>query len=203
MNISIKQLISAGGPILFFLVGLSIYSIALIWERWTVYKRTFSGLEELLHRTHTLLKTGDLKQLSDLFAATKNPVGEILTKVMGHYGSPLEKRELAEKAVDWQIARLSKSLTAIATIGSVSPFIGLFGTVLGVMRAFKDLSLYAGAGPSVVAMGIAEALVNTAAGLFVAVPAIVAYNYFAHKANEFSSEVNWLTEQIIDRSMRR
>lgn len=203
MNITIKQLISAGGPILFFLIGLSIYSIALIWERWTVYKRTFGGLEELLHKTHALIKTGELKQLTDLCAATKSPVGEILHKVLTHYGSPLEKRELAEKAVDWQVARLSKSLTAIATIGSVSPFIGLFGTVLGVMRAFKDLSLYAGAGPSVVAMGIAEALVNTAAGLFVAVPAIVAYNYFAHKANEFSSEVNWLTEQVIDRSARR
>lgn len=203
MNITIKQLISAGGPILFFLIGLSIYSIALIWERWTVYRRTFSGMEELIHKTHTLLKTGELKQLADLCSRTKSPAGEILHKVLVHYGSPLEKRELAEKAVEWQVSRLSKSLTAIATIGSVSPFIGLFGTVLGVMRAFKDLSVYAGAGPSVVAMGIAEALVNTAAGLFVAVPAIVAYNYFAHKANEFSSEVNWLTELIIDRSGHR
>jgi biopolymer transport protein ExbB/TolQ len=52
-------------------------------------------------------------------------------------------------------------------------------------------------------MGIAEALVNTAAGLFVAIPAVIAYNYFAHKANEFSSEMNWLTEQVIDRSAAR
>ncbi|HNW45073.1 MAG TPA: MotA/TolQ/ExbB proton channel family protein [Elusimicrobiales bacterium] len=203
MNITIKQLITAGGPILFFLVGLSIYSIALIWERWTVYKRTFHGMDDLIHKTHALLKTGELKLLSDFCAKTKSPAGEIIHKVIVHYGSPLEKRELAEKAVEWQVSRLSKSLTALATIGSVTPFIGLFGTVLGVMRAFKDLSVYAGAGPSVVAMGIAEALVNTAAGLFVAVPAIVAYNYFAHKTNEFSSEVNWLTEQVIDRSAHR
>ncbi|MCX5791454.1 MAG: MotA/TolQ/ExbB proton channel family protein [Elusimicrobia bacterium] len=203
MNITIKQLISAGGPILFFLVGLSIYSLALIWERWTVYRRTFSGMEELMHKTHALIKTGEMKQLSELCARTKSPAGEILYKVIAHYGSPLEKRELAEKAVEWQVSRLSRSLTALATIGSVTPFIGLFGTVLGVMRAFKDLSVYAGAGPSVVAMGIAEALVNTAAGLFVAVPAIVAYNYFAHKANDFSSEVNWLAEQVIDRTAHR
>jgi len=184
-------------------MGLSIYSIALIWERWTVYRRTFRGMEDLIHKTHALIKTGEMKQLADLCTVSKSPAGEILGKVLAHYGTPLEKRELAEKAVEWQVSRLSKSLTAIATIGSVSPFIGLFGTVLGVMRAFKDLSVYAGAGPSVVAMGIAEALVNTAAGLFVAVPAIVAYNYFAHKANEFSSEVNWLTEQTIDRSSHR
>jgi biopolymer transport protein ExbB/TolQ len=203
MNITIKQLITAGGPILFFLVGLSIYSLALIWERWTVYQRALRGMEDLMHKTHTLLKTGELKQLADYCIKAKSPAGEILHKVLVHYGSPLEKRELAEKAVEWQVSRLSKSLTALATIGIVTPFIGLFGTVLGVMRAFKDLSVYAGAGPSVVAMGIAEALVNTAAGLFVAVPAIVAYNYFAHKANDFSNEVNWLTEQVIDRSAHR
>jgi len=203
MNITIKQLITAGGPILFFLAGLSIYSIALIWERWTVYRKTLSGMGDLINKAHTLLKTGELKQLTDYCAKSRNPAGEILYKVLTHYGGPVEKRELAEKAVEWQVSRLNRSLTAIATIGSVAPFIGLFGTVLGVIRAFKDLSMYAGAGPSVVAMGIAEALVNTAAGLFVAVPAIVAYNYFAHKANDFSSELNWLAEQVIDRSAHR
>jgi biopolymer transport protein ExbB/TolQ len=203
MNITFKQLITAGGPILFVLVSLSIYSIALIWERWTVYKKTFNGMDDLLHKAHALLKTGEIKQLAEISARSKSPAGDILHKVISHYGSALEKRELAEKAVEWHVSRLGKSLTAIATIGSISPFIGLFGTVIGVIRAFKDLSMYAGAGPSVVAMGIAEALINTAAGIFVAIPAIVAYNYFAHKANEFSSEMNWLTEQVIDRASSR
>ena len=203
MNITFKQLIIAGGPVLFLLAALSIYSIALIWERWTVYKRTFSGMEDLLHKIHALLRTGELKQVSELCARSKNPAGDIVHKVIAHYGSPLEKRELAEKAVEWHVSRMGKSLTAIATIGSISPFIGLFGTVVGVIRAFRDLSMYAGAGPSVVAMGIAEALVNTAAGLFVAVPAIVAYNYFAHKVNDFSSEMNWVTEQVIDHASPR
>ncbi|MEK7721688.1 MAG: MotA/TolQ/ExbB proton channel family protein [Elusimicrobiota bacterium] len=203
MNLTFKQLIIAGGPVLFLLVGLSIYSLALIWERWMVYKRTFSGMEDLLHKIHALLKTGEIKQISDLCAKSKNPAGDIVYRIITHYGSPLEKRELAEKAVDWHISRMGKSLTAIATIGSISPFIGLFGTVIGVIRAFRDLSMYAGAGPSVVAMGIAEALVNTAAGLFVAVPAIVAYNYFAHKANDFAGEMSWITEQVIDRAAQR
>ena len=203
MNLTFKQLIIAGGPVLFLLVGLSIYSLALIWERWMVYNRTFSGMEDLLHKIHALLRAGELKQISELCARSKNPAGDIVHKVIAHYGSPLEKRELAEKAVEWHVSRMGKSLTAIATIGSISPFIGLFGTVVGVIRAFRDLSMYAGAGPSVVAMGIAEALVNTAAGLFVAVPAIVAYNYFAHKANDFSSEMNWITEQVIDHASPR
>ncbi|MBI5745067.1 MAG: MotA/TolQ/ExbB proton channel family protein [Elusimicrobia bacterium] len=203
MNITLKQLIIAGGPVLFALMALSIYSIALIWERWTVYKKTFSGMDDLIHKAHAMIKSGELRQLSELASKTKTPAGDIVHKVISHYGSALEKRELAEKAVEWHVARLGRSLTAIATIGSISPFVGLFGTVIGVIRAFKDLSMYAGAGPSVVAMGISEALVNTAAGLFVAIPAIIAYNYFAHKANEFSSEMNWLTEQVIERSTHR
>ena len=203
MNITFKQLIIAGGPVLFVLVALSIYSIALIWERWTVYQKTFKGMDDLIHKIYGLLRAGEMKQITELCAKARTPAGDIVQKVMAHYGTPLEKRELAEKAVEWHVSRLSKSLTAIATIGSIAPFIGLFGTVIGVIRAFKDLSMYAGAGPSVVAMGIAEALINTAAGLFVAVPAIVAYNYFVHKANDFSSEMNWVAEQVIDKSASR
>ena len=177
--------------------------MALVWERWSTYKRTFKGMNELLRTVHTLLKAGELKQVSEICAKAKNPAGEIIFKVITHYGSQFEKRELAEKAVEWQVSRLNKSLAALATIGSISPFVGLFGTVLGVIRAFRDLSMYAGAGPSVVANGIAEALINTAAGLFVAIPAVVAYNYFVHKANDFASELNWVTEQIIDKTVSR
>lgn len=202
-SFSFKQLIIAGGPILFILAGLSIYSIALIWERWNIYKRTFAGMQDLLHKVHALLRAGEVKQVADLCSRSRNPAADIIHKVITHFGSPLEKRELAEKAVEWHVSRLTKSLPAIATIGSISPFVGLFGTVIGVVRAFRDLSMYAGAGPSVVAMGIAEALVNTAAGLFVAIPAIVAYNYFTHKANDFAVEVNWIAEQVIDRSAPR
>ncbi|HAH32342.1 MAG TPA: hypothetical protein DCL44_08515 [Elusimicrobia bacterium] len=200
MTITFKQLISAGGPILFILMGLSIYSIALIWERWTTYNRAFKGMNDLLRKVHALLKTGEIRQITELCVKSKTPAGDIIYKVISHYGTALEKRELAEKAVEWQASRLNRSLTALATIGSISPFVGLFGTVLGVMRAFRDLSMYAGAGPSVVASGIAEALVNTAAGLFVAIPAVVAYNYFTHKSNDFASELNWAAEQIIDKS---
>ncbi|MFH1619492.1 MAG: MotA/TolQ/ExbB proton channel family protein, partial [bacterium] len=111
-----------------------------------------------------------------------------------------EKREAAGKAIEWHSTGLQKGLTTLATIGSISPFIGLFGTVLGIMRAFRDLAVYSGAGPSVVAVGIAEALICTAAGLFVAIPAIVAYNYFTHKSNIFIREMDRITEQAIDKA---
>ncbi|HOW89430.1 MAG TPA: MotA/TolQ/ExbB proton channel family protein [Elusimicrobiales bacterium] len=203
MNITFKQLLVAGGPILFILAGLSIYSIALIWERWSAYGAVFKGMDDLLRRVQALIKSGETRQIAELCSRNKSPAADIIHKVLIHYGNPLEKRELAEKAIEWHASRLNKRLTAIATIASISPFIGLFGTVIGVIRAFRDLSMYAGAGPSVVAMGIAEALVNTAAGLFVAVPAIIAYNYFVHRSNDFSTEMNWMTEQLIDKTAAR
>lgn len=203
MNITFKQLVLAGGPVLFLLVCLSLYSIALIWERWSVFRKTFKGMDDILYKIHILLKNGDIRQIQELCSKSRSIAGEIIFKVVNHTGTALEKREFCEKAVEWHVSNLNKRLTAIATIGSISPFIGLFGTVIGVIRAFRDLSMYAGAGPSVVAMGIAEALVNTAAGLFVAIPAIIAYNYFTNKSNQFSVNINWTAEEVIAKTNTR
>jgi biopolymer transport protein ExbB/TolQ len=197
LDLNLKQMIMAGGPVLFILIGLSVYSIALIWERWKKFRQTFNGMRLFIHKTHSLLKASNTKRITQLSAQTRAPYTDIVNRVMNNYGSALEKRELAEKAIEWHVSKLSKNLTIIATIASISPFIGLLGTVIGIMRAFHDLAQYAGAGPSVIAMGIAEALVNTAAGLFVAIPAIIAYNYFSGNLNKFSSDMNWITEQII------
>ena len=108
-----------------------------------------------------------------------------------------ELNDLADTIIDWEAAQLSRKLSALATLASTTPFIGLFGTVLGVMRAFADLSLASGAGASVVAKGISEALINTAAGLFVAVPALVAYNYFLSKVNFFTKDLEYLAQELI------
>lgn len=154
-------------------------------------------MKDFIRKSHSLIKAGNIKRVGEICSRQKKPYASIVTKVMSNYGTALEKRELAEKVIEWHTSNLSKNLTSIATIASISPFIGLLGTVIGIIRAFKDLSLYSGAGPSVLAMGIAEALVNTAAGLFVAIPAIIAYNYFTGQLNKFSSEMNWITEQVI------
>jgi biopolymer transport protein ExbB/TolQ len=197
LDLNLKQMIMAGGPVLFILICLSIYSIALIWERWRKYRKTFVGMRLFIHKAHSLIKASNTKRISELASRSRTPYTDIINRVMNNYGSAVEKRELAEKAIEWHVSKLSKNLTIIATIASISPFIGLLGTVIGIMRAFRDLAQYAGAGPSVIAMGIAEALVNTAAGLFVAIPAIIAYNYFSGQLNKFSSDMNWITEQVI------
>jgi len=197
MSFTFKELIIAGGPIFFFLIILSIYSLAIIIERWKILKKVFSTSREIILKINTHIKNNDFETLKELAQKYKNPTSDIIAKLISHSGKNEEKREFSEKLIEWHISHLSKRLNALATIGSTTPFIGLFGTVIGVIRAFKDLSAFQGAGPSVVAQGIAEALVNTAAGLFVAIPAIVAYNYFIGKINKYSSELNWISEQLI------
>ncbi|GAB4030604.1 MAG: protein TolQ [Elusimicrobiota bacterium] len=196
-NFTFKELVIAGGPVFFFLMALSIYSVAIIIERWKAIKKARKGLKELTARINLFIKNDELQSLSDFLQKARTSQAEIFLKVLKHEGSNSEKREFSEKLTEWYSGKLSKRLNALATIGSATPFIGLFGTVIGVIRAFRDLSAFQSAGPSVVAGGIAEALINTAAGLFVAVPAIVAYNYFISKINSISSHMNLSCENII------
>jgi biopolymer transport protein ExbB/biopolymer transport protein TolQ len=122
----------------------------------------------------------------------------VLACLVGPTGKK-ERERATERALERQVSDLEKYLPSLGTIGSTAPFIGLFGTVLGVMRAFRDLANAASAGPGVVAVGISEALIATAAGLFVAIPAIVAYNYFTTRTNQFADELRWITDELLDR----
>ena len=95
-------------------------------------------------------------------------------------------------------AELKRGLSGLATIGATAPFVGLFGTTVGIINAFKGMSSEKTAGLSAVAGGISEALVTTAFGLFVAVPAVWAYNYFTNKVEAFAIEMTNSSSELID-----
>ncbi|HHL40731.1 MAG TPA: MotA/TolQ/ExbB proton channel family protein [Deltaproteobacteria bacterium] len=114
-----------------------------------------------------------------LCEAADNPLARVCAAGLARRGEGRDEVLRAmELAARIEMASLERFLSVLGSIGSTAPFIGLFGTVLGIIRAFGDLSAAEGAGPAAVADGIAEALVATAAGLFVAVPAVIAYNMF-------------------------
>lgn len=195
---SISEIIRAGGVILILLAGVSVYSIAIILERWFAFRKIARYYAGLKQKMTLFIRNGDPTPLRDYCTLNDSPTSSIILSLLKNKASKAEKREFAGRASDKYITDISSKISILATIGSVCPFVGLFGTVLGVMRAFRDLSSTAAAGPSVVALGISEALVNTAAGLFVAVPAVIFYNWFANRANDFSAELNWHAEQIIE-----
>src|ERR1019366_3930006 len=93
---------------------------------------------------------------------------------------------------------LMRYITGLGTIGSVAPFVGLLGTVVGIIHAFKAIAENAGGGPGVVANGIAEALITTALGLFVAIPAVVAYNLLSRKIERISEDMELCAQEILD-----
>jgi len=107
-------------------------------------------------------------------------------------------KEAMERVSAMEVIRLEHLLSSLATIGSISPFVGLFGTVLGIITAFSALADSSAAGASVVSSGIAEALVATAAGLFTAVPAVIGYNYFVRRVTRFDTEMATMASDLIE-----
>ncbi|PYV45360.1 MAG: flagellar motor protein MotA [Acidobacteria bacterium] len=112
------------------------------------------------------------------------------------------KRAL-ERATAITNAELKRGISGLATIGSTAPFVGLFGTVVGIINAFQGMSTEKSAGLSAVAGGISEALITTAFGLFVAVPAVWMYNYFNSKIESFGVEMNNSSSELIDYFLKR
>ena len=100
-------------------------------------------------------------------------------------------------------AELKRGISSLATIGSTGPFVGLFGTVVGIINAFKGISSEKSTGPGAVAGGISEALVTTAVGLFVAIPAVWMYNYFSGRIEAFDVEMGNSSSELVDYFLKR
>lgn len=201
---NIKELLKAGGPVLYLLILLSVYSISIMIDRFIRYNKNINKSRKLMEYVRYQLPARNFNKILDAcrkggYAHT--PAAKLVLNLVKSEKTHLEElNDLADSIIDWETAQLSRKLSVLATLASTTPFIGLFGTVLGVMRAFADLAALSGAaggGPSVVAKGIAEALINTAAGLFVAVPALIAYNYFLSKLNFFAKDMEYMAQEVI------
>lgn len=202
---NIKELLAAGGPVLILLVLLSIYSVSLILERFFRIRSAISYSRKLIEFCQHPIRSRNYAKVAATCkkdSVRNTPAAVLLSRLVQERNRPAEELEkIADSVVTFEVSKLQRSLTVLGTLGSITPFIGLFGTVIGVMHAFKDLATNAtaanGAGASVVAAGIAEALVNTAAGLFVAIPAVIAYNYFLSKTNYFAQELDKTASDFI------
>ena len=202
---NLRELLAAGGPILILLLLLSVYSISIILERFFKLRSTISLSRKLMAYCRHPLRSENYQKVEDACRkeVVKNtPAAALIVRLVQERNRPqAELEKIADSVIDWEVTKLQRRLTILGTLGSITPFIGLFGTVIGVMHAFKDLAANTAtsAGASVVAAGIAEALVNTAAGLFVAVPAVIAYNYYLSKTNYFAKELENIADEIIYR----
>jgi biopolymer transport protein ExbB/TolQ len=165
--------------VLWLLLGLSLLSVAVMVERWIFYRRHKVGFESLREEFSKLLDKGDFEAAAKLLAKTDSlETNVVLAGLRGYAKGPESVEDLLTGAMAREKSFYERRLSILATLASNSPYIGLFGTVLGIVRAFKDLSKDMASASTGVMAGIAEALVATAIGLLVAIPAVVAYNVF-------------------------
>lgn len=203
---TILSLILRAGPvvkfILFVLLFFSVFSWAIIFYKFRFlsriekeseeFQRAFSKSHdwETLYRTTIRLK---LSPLANLFRTVNSAEGMDKDDI---------KRSL-KRTEATEIARLEGYLTFLATTGSTTPFIGLFGTVWGIMNSFRGIGRMGSASLAVVAPGIAEALIATAAGLAAAIPAVVAYNYYLSRVRRDTIMMEDFSQELIDHIMRK
>ncbi|HOJ19910.1 MAG TPA: MotA/TolQ/ExbB proton channel family protein [Armatimonadota bacterium] len=200
--------LSEGGPLVLVymlpLVVYSILSVAVILERTYTLRRLRRIEEEEYPRLREGVRNGTRDEVLQDLEANPAPVAPVLRAgaERSEFGAEQVKEGIAQ-ALALQTAGFSRYLGILATVGSTAPFIGLFGTVLGILRAFNKIAQQGFGGPSVVAGGIAEALIATAFGLGVAIPAVIAYNIFVGKVNDLTllvgSHASDLTPYIMQR----
>ena len=191
--------------VLLILILMSIISIAMIFERFMTLRKVASESERVRARIRMALQTGSVSDFEDI---AKDPTsiegraaGQAL-KHLKHNGAP-GFEEVFNTFVLTERPDLEKFLPVLATIASNAPFIGLLGTVLGIMKAFNDLASAQDAGQQTVMAGISVALVATATGLFVAIPASMFFNYFTRKVRSILSSVESVKELGIAYSKKK
>lgn len=197
---NVWQLIKVGGFTMVVLLVSSIVSIAIILER-LIYYRNRSRLkrESFMLKIRKELKRAGVNQALEICEKSNTPFAQVTGAGLKFFD--FHEKEISnnmERQIIIETTLLERFTSVIGTIGSVSVYVGLFGTVLGIIRAFADISTSGSGGISVVISGISEALACTAAGLCVAVPAVVAYNYFMKKIDDFIKDMELAASETMD-----
>jgi biopolymer transport protein ExbB len=192
------------------LAVMSAWSIGVMIDRYIAFRQARNQSREFAPAVAGCLKEGKIEEAisvaeqnkrSHLAKVVEAGLQEYRAHAVSHEiaGEQIESsRRACERAEAIVGAELKRGLSGLATIGATAPFVGLFGTTVGIINAFQGMSSEKSAGLSAVAGGISEALVTTAFGLFVAVPAVWAYNWFTNKVEAFGIEMSNSSSELID-----
>lgn len=197
---NIWQLIKVGGFTMVVLLAASVLSVAIILERFIAYRsKSRVKRKDFMLRMRQEIKKNRLNPAIEICKDTNAPFAQVVYAGLSFFDcSEKEISNNMERQIIIETTILERLTSIIGTIGSVSVYVGLFGTVLGIIRAFHDISVSGSGGISVVISGISEALACTAAGLCVAVPAVVAYNYFMKKVDDFIKDMELAASETMD-----
>jgi len=188
--------------VILMLIGCSIYSWAIIIEKFRLFKKINSESDEFEER---FWKSKSAETFyNSLPADLENPMALLFKDSMQTLLKAKNKSNLNERMasmlevnIEKQLVTLEKGFTFLATVGSTAPFIGLFGTVWGIMNSFQSIAISRNTSLAIVAPGIAEALFATALGLLAAIPAVVAYNKYNNDSKKYSQKLENFSKRFL------
>jgi len=194
MNAVFKQLALLGDVwVLWFLMAASVLSLGVIIERWRVFRKNSIDFPSFLDALSGRLERGDMAGARKLAAETGGVEGRVaLSGLLNVIKGPASVEEAMTSRLVLERAQLEKNLIILGTLGNNAPFVGLFGTVLGIIKAFNDLAVTGQSGASVVMAGVSSALIATAFGILVAIPAVAANNAFITRLKRIGSNAQSL-----------
>ena len=210
-----RQMGAVAWAVAIVLFIMSFWSIGVAIERWYTYNKARQQSKLYAPQVAKHLKDGRLKEAIALSGSKDfrySHLAKVVLAGLQEYqfqqesgGSALNREDVLDtvrrsiqRATALTASDLKKGVTALATIGSTAPFVGLLGTVVGVINAFTGIATVGGAGIGAVSAGISEALVETALGLFVAIPAVWFYNYLTSRLEYFNVEMDNSSSELVD-----
>ena len=190
--------------VIILLIACSIFSWALIFDKYKLFRKINISTEEFekkfwkaksAENFNNNLPVNSTDPATIIFKAAMNEL--IKTKRQSSATQAARVERILEVATDTEIKNIEKNFTFLATVGSTAPFIGLFGTVWGIMNSFQSIAISRNTSLAIVAPGIAEALFATALGLLAAIPAVVAYNKFNSDAKRYISRIDNFSKRFL------
>ena len=188
--------------VIILLIVCSIYSWAVIIEKFRLFKKINQSSEEFEKKFWNSKSAESM--YNSLPASTDDPMALVFKEAMQSLLKRKSKIDLntrmttmLETAIEKQISKISNGFTFLATVGSTAPFIGLFGTVWGIMNSFQSIAISRNTSLAIVAPGIAEALFATALGLLAAIPAVIAYNKFNNDSIAYTQKLENFSKRFL------
>ena len=188
--------------VIIILIASSIYSWAIIIEKYRLFKKINKSSEEFENkfwksRSAESFYNNLPEKIDDPMAKVFKDTMQVIVKSRSKSNLSNKLESMLQVSIEKQMNTIEKSYTFLATVGSTAPFIGLFGTVWGIMNSFQSIAISRNTSLAIVAPGIAEALFATALGLLAAIPAVVAYNKFNSDAKKYYNKLEDFSKRFI------
>lgn len=198
-----REMLLNSWPIVSILLIMSVVSLTVILDRFTVLRRARLNAKGLAGNLVKIIRAQGAAAALEYCQRFSQPAARVMAAVIIHGGGRQERERAGQYALQAEINRMEAYVPILGTVGATAPFVGLLGTVLGIIKAFQDIAINAGAGPEIVSAGIAEALIATAFGLMVAIPAVMFYNYCVNTIQRMTQEIDLAAYEVIEEMENR